>query len=132
MVHDRLRGAPKVGTPKLGAPDYEVMLEDGRWKMAAGLLLPVLHNLPPQKAHLKREIMLLQSVLLHLLGFVAPLDWVTPVLSQLCSHLPQLILMRTQLLLLQRQVLDCEVPLSGDHRGASNPALQGSASLKGN
>lgn len=63
--------------------------------------------------------MLLQPVLLRLLGLVAPLNWVATVLSQLCSHLPQLILMRTQLLLLQRQVLACEVPLSECRRGAA-------------
>lgn len=106
---------------------------DGRRQLASSSSYsPILHTLPLQKTHLEHEIMLLQSVLLHLLGFVAPLDWVTPVLSQLCSHLSQLILMRTQLLLLQRQVLDCEVPLLGNHRGASNPVLQGSASPKGN
>lgn len=106
----------------------------GRWKMATGLLWPQPSPAPsvPQRAHLKCEIVLLQSALLRLLGFVAPLHWVTPVLSQLCSHLPQLILMRTQLLLLQRQVRCCEVPLSGCHRDASNPVLPGSASLQGN
>ena len=72
--------------------------------------------------------MLLQPVLLSLLGLDASLDRVTPVLSQLCSHLPQLILMRTQLLLLQRQVMDCEVPLSGGHRAVP----PGAASPKGN
>lgn len=89
--------------------------------MAAGLLQP--QPCPsqsiPRKAHLKHEIMLLQPVLLRLLGLVAPLNWVATVLSQLCSHLPQLILMRTQLLLLQRQVLACEVPLSECRRGAA-------------
>lgn len=63
--------------------------------------------------------MLLQPVLLRLLGLVAPLNWVATVLSQLCSHLPQFILMRTQLLLLQRQVLACEVPFSECRRGAA-------------
>lgn len=65
-------------------------------------LVPTTH---PLEAHLKREIVLLQPVLLRLLGLEAPLHWVTPVLRQLCGHLPQLILMRPQLLLLQRQ--DC-------------------------
>lgn len=65
--------------------------------------------------------MLLQPVLLSLLGLDAPLNWVTLVLSQLCSHLPQLILMRAQLLLLQRSVMDGEVPPSGGRRGGSHP-----------
>lgn len=59
--------------------------------------------------------MLLQPVLLGLLGLDAPLDWVTPVFSQLRSQLSQLILMRPQLLLLGRQIVDCEALLSGCH-----------------
>lgn len=41
MVHNCLRGEPKAGrTPKLGAPDYEMMLvvgggRGGRWQLAS-------------------------------------------------------------------------------------------------
>lgn len=69
--------------------------------------------------------MLLQPALLRLLGLEAPLDRVTPVLSQLRSHLPQLILVRTQLLLLQRHVLDLEIrsqDVTGREQGGSHPA----------
>lgn len=70
-------------------------------------LLPLPQPCPlqsvPGQTHLKGEIMLLQPVLLRLLGLDAPLSWVAPVLSQLCSRLPQLTLVRTQLLLLQNK-----------------------------
>lgn len=106
-------------------------MAEGRWSWPpwAPALSVTIH---PTEAHLKCEIVLLQPALLRLLGLVAPLHWATLVLSQLCRHLPQLILMRMQLLLLQRQVLRREIPLSGCHRGASNPVLPGSASPQGN
>lgn len=126
------QGSPKIGN--LRAPGSGMMSVAGgrRQELVSPLAPPCLSQSVPRRAHLKHEIVLLQPALLCLLGFVAPLNGVTPVLGQLCSHLPQLILMRTQLLLLQRQVVNCEVPPSGCHKGASEPVLPGSTSPKGN
>lgn len=124
MAHGCLRGAPKMENPKPGAPGCRTKLVTGRRR--AGFLLlpqPCPSQSAPRRTHLESEIMLLQPVLLGLLGLDALLDGVTPVLSQLRGHLPQLILMRTQLLLLQRQVLGWEAPLSRRHRRGSKPVV---------
>lgn len=125
VAHDWLRGAPKVENPQTRSPRLQNDIGDRRRRRAGFLLLPqpCPSQEPPSRSHLKSEIVLLQPVLLSLLGLDALLDGVTPVLSQLRSHLPQLILMRTQLLLLQRQVPDYEVPLSRSHRSESAPVM---------
>lgn len=82
-------------------------LEGGSWPSPLAPSSDLCHPIP--KTYLKREIVFLQPVFLRFLRLEASLQWVTLVLSQLCSHLPQLILMRPQLLLLQRQAQVCEV-----------------------
>lgn len=52
--------------------------------------------------HLEHEVVLFQPALLCLLGLGTPVQGLAPVLRQFCHHLSQLILMGTQLFLLQR------------------------------